>query len=101
MLMHSIGVAIFMVVPVAGIGGVMAAGVVAVGMVPDDGTEARAGGGAGAAITVVAGGTLTLMAGTGSMAAGIRIGVTPTGALTGLAGAGGGLCHTPMAVWRT
>ncbi|GBQ64681.1 hypothetical protein AA0474_0634 [Acetobacter lovaniensis NRIC 0474] len=99
MLMPSIGVAIIMVVPAAGIGGAMAAGVVAVGMVPDDGTEVRAGG--GAAITVAAGGILTLMAGTGFMEAGIRIGATPTGALTGLAGAGVGPCHMLMAVWRT
>ncbi|MFT8507754.1 hypothetical protein, partial [Acetobacter sp.] len=93
------GGAFIWVAPGAGIGGDLGAGVGAVGMVPDDGTEVRAGG--GAAITVAAGGILTLMAGTGFMEAGIRIGATPTGALTGLAGAGVGPCHMLMAVWRT
>lgn len=83
---------------VAGMGVAMAAGA-AVGVVLVDGTEAPAGAVAGVAITVAAGGgdTPILMV---VMAVGTRIGATPTGALTGRVGAGGGPCHMLMAARR-
>lgn len=76
---------------VAGMGVAMAAGA-AVGVVLVDGTEAPA----GVAITVAAGGgdTPILMV---VMVVGTHIGATPTGALTGRVGAGGGPCHMLMA----
>lgn len=83
---------------VAGMGVAMAAGA-AVGVALVDGTEAPAGAVAGVAITVAAGGgdTPIFMVVMGDMAVGTRIGATPTGALTGRVGAGGGPCHMLMA----